>query len=127
MIHGGSALWVLAGADKNRYYANNTMILQHGHWRWGPHITGPRQGACAVTLRNGDVIMTGGFYNPDNLATVEKFSFKKNSWESLPPLQQQRYHHRCAHVYLRQDGDIDTIVYDDPISSVVVAGGRSCN
>merc|ERR1719319_1212971 len=81
-IHQGSSLWVLGGIDKYGYGQKDTITLEHGTWRVGPPLTSYRTGACAVTLNNGTVILTGGT-NGTNLDSVELFSFHSMTWTSL--------------------------------------------
>ena len=69
-------------------------MLSEGWWRPIRNMSGPRSAACSVIIDNemwvmgGDRRWVGG--EDEDLATVEVYSPKTNSWRSCTPIIQRR-------------------------------------
>ena len=65
-------------------------MLSGGRWRPIPPMSGPRWGACSVIIDNEMWVMGGQDEDRNELATVEVYSPKTNSWRSCTPMSQGR-------------------------------------
>ena len=65
-------------------------MLSEGWWRPIRNMSGPRSAACSVIIDNEMWVMGGMDGDRNDLATVEVYSPKTNSWRSCTPMSQRR-------------------------------------
>ena len=87
---------------------------------------------CSTTLANNTVFVTGGqrrsgWYGSNK---TEVYSFDRQEWTTLAEMNERRYLHSCAPVWLNphpdtsMDGIITTMPNNSSWLGVVVAGGK---
>ena len=81
---------VVAGGARVNHAIAGCQMLWNGRWRSIPRMIGPRRGACSVIIDNEMWVMGGRDYRGYELATVEIYSPKTNSWRSGTPMREPR-------------------------------------
>ena len=127
-------MWVIGGGDKNNYRLSTTQIVRPGlPTEKGPDMTEDADSHCSTTLaKNNKVIITGGkrMSEPDGSNKTEVYSFDRQEWTTLAKMNERRFQHSCAPVWLNPhpDTSIDGIITGMPNNSSVlggvVAGGK---
>ena len=82
---------VCAGGTRNGRAIADCLMLSGGRWRPIPPMSGPRRCACSVIIDNEMWVMGGYDDRGNELATVEVYSPKTNSWRSCAPMSQRRW------------------------------------
>ena len=81
---------VCAGGRRAEHALAGCRMLSGGRWRPIPPMSGPRCYACSVIIDNEMWVMGGADEDGNELATVEVYSPKTNSWRSCTPMSQRR-------------------------------------
>ena len=80
----GDSLWVMGGADKDRYVQSGTQVVRQGlPTQWGPSLTEAGAAHCATTLQDNSVILTGGrtYSNLTGSPRTEVYNSSTGVWE----------------------------------------------
>ena len=89
------ALWVLGGYTGNGMEKSTELIFPNGTIVGGPDLPAPRARHCAVTLKDGKIIILGG--EPDK--SVITFDPTTSAYTSGPDMLNGRENFGCAHFY----------------------------
>ena len=93
---------VVAGGNRDRRPTDDGWMVSEGRWREIPPMSVPRGSACSVIIDNEMWVMGGrdeydalgdeyeDEYDDLDLAAVEVYSPKTNSWRSCTPMNQRR-------------------------------------
>ena len=83
---------IVAGGMRSGYpMSADCWMLSEGWWRPIPPMSDPRRGACTVIIDNEMWVLGGDGDNAIDLATVEVYSPKTNSWRSCALMSQRRF------------------------------------
>ena len=95
----GDNIVVIGGADK-RGHALNTVIIYNVKTEQSqmlPPMKLKRCGCTAVVVRN-HIVVLGGHSGQGSLKLVEAFDYESNTWQELPEMSQERFHHTAVAV-----------------------------
>ncbi|AXR69133.1 Kelch repeat-containing protein [Leptospira mayottensis] len=76
-------------SDRVEFFNPNGFV-----WNQISSLNYGREYHQSTVLRNGDVLITGGYDNMDLISTVERFDTNTNTWNYVAPMNQQRALHR---------------------------------
>ena len=123
----------MGGLNHIDYAIFTTQIVRPGQpTEQGPNMTESVAGHCSTTLEDGSVISTGGrrMSQHEGSARTEIYSFNSKKWTTKEDMQQRRFGHTCAQVWLDPkpdpavNGIIPETVTNSSVLSIVVAGGK---
>ncbi|WP_032808710.1 MULTISPECIES: kelch repeat-containing protein [unclassified Leptospira] len=75
-------------------------------WNQVPSLNEGRGYHQSTVLKNGDILVTGGYDTIDLISTVERFNVLANTWNYVAPMNQQRALHQTI---LLADGRVLTV------------------
>ena len=79
-----------AGGVRDDQAFADCLLLSNGEWWRIQPMSGPRWGDCSVIIDNEMWVIGGMDENDDELATVEVYNPKTNSWRPCTPMRQRR-------------------------------------
>lgn len=97
-VKNGDELWISGGKDDNNNLLRSVEVLQSdGTFTSGPDLPEPIAQHCIEGVDDNRVFVSGGDVVGDNVGNKKAYmySFVSQTWDSLPPMLEDRFGHTC--------------------------------
>ena len=126
-----NSLLVVGGLTADLHILSSSQQVRPGQPTvQGPHMTEGRMAHCSATLEDSSVIVAGGMMRSNRYGSnlTEVYNATTLHWERRGGMQQGRFHHACASVWLDPQpavgaSIIATLVDSQSVLSIIAAGG----
>ena len=107
-------LWITGGLDDDSILETTEILEETKDGKWiiyeGPNLPKPLFGHCLEVLRNGRVLLAGGFDGSDQADITEEFEwvgtdYGKWSSKAWSPMKYKRFDHSC----FSKDGGVEIV------------------